>query len=161
MLSISQHGQRATAIIKGMLERTRTSSGQREPIDLNELAIESLDLAYQGMRHLAPESTATLTTHLDTTLKPTPAIAQDLGRVLLYLCANALYAVRDQLRAYSGSYHAPAPATQFIEIQVADKGPVVPESLREKIFQPFFTTKPAGGVGFGTVVEPRYCEYGP
>ncbi|MBC8083452.1 MAG: two-component sensor histidine kinase [Hymenobacter sp.] len=155
MLSISQHGQRATAIIKGMLEHARTGSGQREATDLNQLAQQNLDLAYQAVLQEQPQFTATLTTHFDPALAPVPVIAQDLGRVLLNLCTNALYAVRQRQRTAGPAFQPAVTITtrrlaDHVEIRVQDNGTGIPESVKAKIFQPFFTTKPVGeGTGLG------------
>lgn len=155
MLSISQHGQRATAIIKGMLEHARTGSGQREPTDLNQLAEENLHLAYQAVQQEHPAFTATLTTYFDPALAVVPVIAQDLGRVILNLCSNALYAVRECQQTAEPDYQPEVTIStrqlaQGVEIQVSDNGTGIPENIQARIFQPFFTTKPIGeGTGLG------------
>jgi two-component system NtrC family sensor kinase len=156
LANISQHGQRATAIIKGMLEHARTGTGPRELTDLNALATENLHLAYQGLQHQHPDFNATLTTALAPDLAPAPVIAPDLGRVLLNLCTNALYAVRQrQLRETSPAYRpevsvATRALPDGLEIRVRDNGTGMAESVKAKVFQPFFTTKPVGeGTGLG------------
>ncbi|ALW84808.1 hypothetical protein AUC43_06740 [Hymenobacter sedentarius] len=162
---ISQHGQRASAIIKGMLEHSRAGTGRREPTDLNALASEQLTLAYQGMRALDKTFHAHLATELDPGLDLVSVVTQDLGRVLLNLCTNALYAVRQrqQQEALATSGHAPEAAYEptvvvstargtgrAVEIRVKDNGPGMPPDVQQQVFQPFFTTKPAGeGTGLG------------
>ncbi|MDF7812307.1 ATP-binding protein [Hymenobacter sp. YC55] len=155
MLSISQHGQRATAIIKGMLEHARMGSGQRELANLNQLAEESWQLAYQGVWHEHPAFTATLTTHLDPDLPRIPVIAQDLNRVLLNLCTNALYAVRQRQLTAEAEYQPEVRISTrllpgSVELTVSDNGTGIREDVKAKVFQPFFTTKPIGeGTGLG------------
>ena len=163
---ISQHGQRASSIIKGMLEHSRSGAAPRQPTDLNALVAEHLRLAYDGACATDPAFTAALHQDLDPDLGPVNAVAPDLGRVLLNLCANALYAVRERQRqalaaAGPGAEAAPyAPAvavstrraatSKAVEIRVRDNGTGMPAHVRAKIFQPFFTTKPAGeGTGLG------------
>ncbi|WP_236668528.1 ATP-binding protein [Hymenobacter rubidus] len=160
---ISQHGQRASSIIKDMLEHSRSGTGQRQPTDLNALAEENLNLAYQGLQAADKEFTATLGKELDPRLGPVAVVTQDLGRVLLNLCTNALYAVRQRQREATevGGLAAPGyeptvtvstrrPNGQAVEIRVRDNGTGMPEDVKEKVFQPFFTTKPAGeGTGLG------------
>jgi two-component system NtrC family sensor kinase len=156
IMNISTHGQRATAIIKGMLEHARTGSAPREATDLNALAEENLRLAYQGLRNQDPGFEAMLTTQLDPNLPQLTVIAPDLGRVLLNLCANAFYAVRQRRLEQPEAAYQPEVAVSTrvtadgIQIRVRDNGTGMPESVRAKIFQPFFTTKPVGeGTGLG------------
>ena len=163
---ISQHGQRASSIIKDMLAHSRTGTGPRLPTDLNALANESLMLAYHGLQASDKSFAATLTTDFDSDLGPVAVVSQDLGRVLLNLCTNALYAVRERQQraivAASGTDPVDAPyeptvtvttrrtAGRPIEIRVRDNGTGMPEAVKIRIFQPFFTTKPAGeGTGLG------------
>ncbi|MBT9393687.1 hypothetical protein KLP40_10980 [Hymenobacter sp. NST-14] len=153
---ISQHGQRATAIIKGMLEHARTGQSPRAATDLNELARTNLHLAYEGVRHQFPDFTATLTPALASGLPALPVVAADLGRVLLNLCTNALYAVRQRQRTAPAGYvpsveigSRPLPAGG-VELWVQDNGTGIPAAVQARIFEPFFTTKPAGeGTGLG------------
>ena len=155
LLKITQHGGRAASIVRGMLEHSRTSSGERIPTDLNQLADEYLRLAYHGLRAKDKSFNATLQPDFDPTLPPVPVLAQDLGRVLLNLLSNAFYAVRQrQQRGEPGYQPTVRISTRLaggeVEIRVRDNGGGIPESVRAKIFQPFFTTKPTGeGTGLG------------
>jgi two-component system NtrC family sensor kinase len=154
---ISQHGQRATSIIKGMLEHSRTGTSQREVTNLNTLVEESLRLAYQGLRTKDKDFTADLTTHLDPQLPAVSVVPQDIGRVLINLFSNAFYAVRQrQLQPLAGATFRPEVVVSTravpggIEIRVRDNGTGIPSEVKDKVFQPFFTTKVAGeGTGLG------------
>jgi signal transduction histidine kinase len=161
---ISQHGQRASSIIKDMLEHSRTGTGQRVQCDLNALADESLTLAYDGLCTTDKEFHASLGKEFDPRLGTVAVVTQDMGRVLLNLCTNALHAVRERQRqviAEAGDAAAAAyeptvtvstrrPAGRTVEIRVRDNGTGMPAAVQEKIFQPFFTTKPVGeGTGLG------------
>ena len=155
LLKITQHGGRAASIVRGMLEHSRTSSGERTPTDLNQLADEYLRLAYHGLRAKDKTFNATLEPDFDPTLTPVPVLAQDLGRVLLNLLSNAFYAVRQrQQRGVAGYAPTVRVSTRRVgddvEIRVRDNGGGIPEHVKQKIFQPFFTTKPTGeGTGLG------------
>ena len=152
---ISQHGQRASSIIRDMLAHSRSGAAPRQPIDLNALVAEHLRLAYEGARATDPDFTVVLHPDLDPDLGLVNAVAPDLGRVLLNLCANALYAVRQrQLRGEAGYAPAVSVVTGRVnghaQIRVRDNGLGIPASVQAKIFQPFFTTKPIGeGTGLG------------
>ncbi len=158
---INHHGQRASSIVKGMLEHSRASTGVKEPTDINGLADEFLRLAYHGLRAKDNSFNATLETHFDPDLPLVSVIPQDIGRVLLNLINNAFYAVHQRattvetLHATSLQYQPTVTvSTQKIDnqilIKVKDNGNGIPESIRDKIFQPFFTTKPTGqGTGLG------------
>ncbi|WP_461130228.1 sensor histidine kinase [Spirosoma aerophilum] len=152
---ISHHGGRASAIVKGMLEHSRASTGEKQPTDLNGLAEEYLRLAYHGYRAKHKHFNAQLITDFDTSIRPTSVVAQDMGRVLLNLCNNALYAlVERQLRAevdYDPTvWLRTRLAENQIQIWVGDNGTGIPSETIGKIFQPFFTTKPTGeGTGLG------------
>ena len=152
---ISQHGQRAASIVRGMLQHSRTSSGDKEKTDLNALGDEYLRLSYHGLRAKDKAFNATLHTSLDPLLEPVSVVSQDMGRVLLNLFNNAFYAVRQKAKANPTGYF---PTVWFIthqhadglELRVQDNGDGIPEELQRKIFQPFFTTKPTGeGTGLG------------
>ena len=152
---IQEHGARADRIVKRMLEHSRTSGGTRQATDLNALASESLHLAYHGWCARNAGFSATLTTNFDPLLRPVPAVAQDLSRVLMNLLTNAFYAVNEKSKHAAATYR---PEVQVqtrqtdhaVEIRVRDNGAGIPLAAREKIFQPFFTTKPTGeGTGLG------------
>ncbi|MDX2071805.1 MAG: ATP-binding protein [Haliscomenobacter sp.] len=152
---IQHHGQRAASIVKGMLEHSRTSTGVKEPTDLNALADEYLRLAYHGLRAKDNNFNAKLETHFDLDLPLVSVIPQDIGRVLLNLINNAFYAVTEKAKQGIEGYQPTVTISSqklenAIEIRVRDNGNGIPEAIRDKIFQPFFTTKPTGqGTGLG------------
>lgn len=154
---INDHGQRAASIVRGMLQHSRAGSGQREPTDLNGLADEYLRLAYHGLRAKDKTFNAQFVAHLDPALVPVAVVSQDVGRVLLNLFTNAFYAVRQRQRGGAPATYQPTVTVTSrhlpgggAEIRVHDNGTGIPDSVREKIFQPFFTTKPTGeGTGLG------------
>ncbi len=159
---INHHGQRASSIVKGMLEHSRASTGVKEPTDINALADEYLRLAYHGLRAKDSSFNAAMETHFDSDLPKVEVIPQDIGRVLLNLINNAFYAVAERSRSTVGAPLAGAQSyvptvtisTQKIDnqilIMVQDNGNGIPDSIKDKIFQPFFTTKPTGqGTGLG------------
>ncbi|QKZ15455.1 ATP-binding protein [Spirosoma sp. KUDC1026] len=153
---ITHHGGRAASIVRGMLQHSRTSSGQREPTDLNGLTDEYLRLAYHGLRAKDKSFNATLVSELDPSLKPIPLLAQDMGRVLLNLFTNAFYAVHQRQKQNPSADFKPTVTVRTqsignqVQITVSDNGTGIPEDVKAKIFQPFFTTKPTGeGTGLG------------
>jgi len=156
---ISQHGGRASSIVRGMLQHSRASTGQREPTDLNALADEYLRLAYHGLRAKDKTFNAQFSTDLDPDLGLVTVVSQDMGRVLLNLITNAFYAVRQRQKEQSTpekTAYQPTVRVQTrcqngkAEIRVIDNGTGIPESAMSKIFMPFFTTKPTGeGTGLG------------
>jgi len=152
---INHHGQRASSIVKGMLEHSRASTGVKEPTDLNALADEYLRLAYHGLRAKDDSFNAALETHFDPDLPLVSVIPQDIGRVLLNLINNAFYAVNEKAKMGIEGYQPTVTVSSSmvgdkVEIRVQDNGKGIPESIKEKIFQPFFTTKPTGqGTGLG------------
>ncbi|WP_223648768.1 sensor histidine kinase [Hymenobacter psoromatis] len=152
---IAQHGGRAAGIVRGMLEHSRASSGERAPTDVNALADEYLRLAYHGLRAKDKTFNATLQTDFAPALPPVSAVPGDLGRVLLNLLTNAFYAVQKRQQAGEAGYTptvgvATRQVGPTVEIAVRDNGTGIPEAVRERIFQPFFTTKPTGeGTGLG------------
>ena len=154
---IHYHGQRAASIVKGMLEHSRVSTGERQPTDINHLTEEYLRLAYQGLRAKDKTFNATLTTDFAPALPLVEAVGADLGRVLLNLFSNAFYAVcQHQRQRPNETTYAPTVTVStrqvedMVEIRIRDNGLGIPEAVRSKIFQPFFTTKPAGeGTGLG------------
>ena len=152
---INHHGKRAADIVKGMLQHSRTSTGQKEPTDINALADEYLRLAYHGLRAKDKSFNADFKTDFDPTLPKINVIPQDIGRVLLNLINNAFYAVNERSKKGEEGYKpivsvSTAKVSDKLEIKVADNGPGIPDSIKDKIFQPFFTTKPTGsGTGLG------------
>ena len=152
---ISHHGRRAAAIVKGMLEHSRTSTGERAPTDLNQLCEEYLRLAYQGLRAKDKTFNATLETNFAPGLPLVEAAGADVGRVLLNLLGNAFYAVQQRQQTGEAGYHPTVSVStehvrNQVEIRVADNGTGMPAEVQAKIFQPFFTTKPTGeGTGLG------------
>jgi signal transduction histidine kinase len=157
---IGQHGHRAASIVRGMLEHSRASTGERQPTDLNGLCDEYLRLAYHGLRAKDKSFNATLQTDFAPVLPLVEAVGQDLGRVLLNLFTNAFYAVRQRQLAATEPGYAPTVSvrTAFVNrevcVVVQDNGTGIPEAVRAKIFQPFFTTKPSGeGTGLGLALS--------
>ena len=152
---IAQHGGRAAGIVRGMLAHSRASTGERAPVDVNALCDEYLRLAYHGLRAKDKTFNATLAPNFAPDLPRVAAVAGEVGRVLLNLLTNAFYAVQQRQLAGEAGY-APTVGVRTrlvgaqVEIQVTDNGSGIPANLRERIFQPFFTTKPAGeGTGLG------------
>jgi ligand-binding sensor domain-containing protein/signal transduction histidine kinase len=152
---ILEHGKRADAIVKGMLQHSRTSAGAKELTDINTLAEEYLRLAFHGMRAKEKSFNSVFSFTPDPNIGKVNVVPQDIGRVLLNLINNAFYAVWEKSKT-SGSEYQPAvnvatvKTNNGIEISVADNGNGIPQSIKDKIFQPFFTTKPTGeGTGLG------------
>jgi len=158
---INHHGKRADAIVKGMLLHSRSSSGVKEPTDINVLADEYLRLAYHGLRAKDKSFSATLKTDFDETIGKIDIIPQDIGRVILNLITNAFYAVNEKKQQQPEGYEPtvsvstklilpPSGGSRGVLISVKDNGPGIPQNIVDKIFQPFFTTKPTGsGTGLG------------
>jgi signal transduction histidine kinase len=152
---IIHHGKRADAIVKGMLQHSRTSTGTKEPTDINALADEYLRLAYHGLRAKDKDFNATMKTEYDQTIGDINIIPQDIGRVLLNLINNAFYAI-DEMKKTLGDNFEPTISLRTkrtngkVELFVRDNGSGIPQKVLDKIFQPFFTTKPTGqGTGLG------------
>jgi signal transduction histidine kinase len=154
-LRIVEHGKRADSIVKNMLQHSRTSSGSKEPTDLNKLADEYLRLAYHGFRAKDKNFNTDIKTDLDPNLPVVSVVAQDIGRVLLNLFNNAFYAVNERKKASGDEYSPQVSLTTCLEndnviLAISDNGPGIPDHIQEKVFQPFFTTKPTGqGTGLG------------
>lgn len=152
---INYHGKRAEGIVKGMLLHSRNSEGKKEPTDINALADEYLRLAYHGLRAKDKSFNADFKTEFDDSLPKIKVVPQDIGRVLLNLINNAFYAVSEKRKTAGEDYQpivnvATKNSERGVEIRVSDNGPGIPKSIAEKIFQPFFTTKPTGsGTGLG------------
>ncbi len=163
---INHHGKRADAIVKGMLQHSRTNSGQKELTDINALADEYLRLSYHGLRAKDKSFNASFETHFDPKLPKVEVVPQDIGRVLLNLINNAFYACTERQKNLTGLSNlsglndeykptvaittTPLDGGRGVIISVKDNGPGIPEEIKNKIFQPFFTTKPTGqGTGLG------------
>jgi signal transduction histidine kinase len=152
---INHHGKRADAIVKGMLEHSRARTGQKEPTDINALADEYLRLSYHGLRAKDKSFNAEIVTHFDSNLPKINVIPQDIGRVLLNLFNNAFYAVNQRHKNNGTGYKPEVSVTTTVVnggvvIMVKDNGIGIPDVIKEKIMQPFFTTKPTGeGTGLG------------
>jgi signal transduction histidine kinase len=161
---INHHGKRADAIVKGMLQHSRASSAEKEPTDINKLADEYLRLAYHGLRAKDKEFNAELVTDFDESVGLVNVVPQDIGRVILNLITNAFYAVNEKAKANSEGYRPTVTVsskrtpllggagggTQVVKIAISDNGKGIPKHIIDKIFQPFFTTKPTGsGTGLG------------
>jgi signal transduction histidine kinase len=157
---INEHGKRADAIVKGMLQHSRSSSGQKEPTNINVLADEYLRLAYHGLRAKDKSFNATLKTDFDESIGKINMIPQDIGRVILNLVTNAFYAVAEKKKNSPQDYEPTITiSTKLLKppsgglgalVSVSDNGNGIPQRVLEKIFQPFFTTKPTGeGTGLG------------
>ena len=153
---INHHGKRADGIVKGMLQHSRASGSQKEPTDINALADEYLRLAYHGLRAKDKSFNATLITDFDDTLEKVNVIPQDIGRVVLNLLTNAFYAVSEKKNQNNIEDFEPTVSittkkdSNKVNISVKDNGNGIPKHVIEKIYQPFFTTKPTGqGTGLG------------
>ena len=152
---INHHGQRADGIVKGMLQHSRAGSGEKELTDLNVLADEYLRLAYHGLRAKDKTFNATTETHFDEGLGKVNVVPQDIGRVILNLITNAFYVVKEKGEQQPEGYEPTVTITTLrnnnkILLSVKDNGNGIPKKIQDKIFQPFFTTKPTGeGTGLG------------
>ena len=149
------HGMRADAIVKSMLQHSRSTSNKKEPTDINALADEYLRLAYHGLRAKDKSFNATIKTDLDESMDKINVVPQDIGRAILNLITNAFYVVTEKKASASRDYEPTVTVstkrkTDTIEIIVSDNGNGIPKAIVDKIFQPFFTTKPTGkGTGLG------------
>ncbi|MGI8600227.1 MAG: sensor histidine kinase, partial [Chitinophagaceae bacterium] len=156
---ITHHGKRADAIVRSMLQHSRKSSGQKEETDINALCDEYLRLSYHGLRAKDKSFNAILETHFDPAVGKVNVAGQDIGRVLLNLFNNSFYAVSERKKQNPdprlGNYEPTVYVSteregDHILIKVKDNGVGIPEKVLEKIYQPFFTTKPTGeGTGLG------------
>ena len=161
---INHHGKRAASIVSGMLQHSRASSGTKEPTDINALADEYLRLAYHGLRAKDKSFNAKFETDFDSSLPKMNVVPQDIGRVILNLITNAFYVVNEKSKQGIAGYEPTVTVstklesgtagitgiTKIIKIRVKDNGNGIPQKILDKIFQPFFTTKPTGqGTGLG------------
>jgi len=152
---INMHGKRADGIVKGMLQHSKSGSTARELTQINALADEYMRLAYHGLRAKDKAFNVEMVTHFDPELPKIMAIGQDIGRVMLNLFNNAFYAVSKKQKTAESAYEPEVSVTTYTEkdqvvIKVRDNGIGIPDNIKEKIMQPFFTTKPTGeGTGLG------------
>lgn len=158
---IAHHGNRADSIVKGMLQHSRVNSGEKIPTDLNDLADEFLRLSYHGLRAKDKNFNSDFQLDLDPNLPEIKVVAQDFGRLILNLVNNAFYAVYEKAKTKPENYQPLVkvtskliPATggkpETLKLTIEDNGKGIPDTIKEKIFQPFFTTKPTGeGTGLG------------
>jgi signal transduction histidine kinase len=153
---ITEHGKRADGIVKAMLEHSRGSSGERRLVDLNALIDEALNLAYHGARAQDQSFSITLERDFDEGIVPIEVNPQDMTRVFLNVFSNGFYATTRRARSGGDASFVPAlkvttrGAGEEVEIRVRDNGIGIPADIRDKLFQPFFTTKPTGeGTGLG------------
>ncbi len=152
---INYQGKRSDIIVKGMLQHSRTGTGERQPTNVNVLADDFFKLAYHGLRAKDKNFNADVVTKLDKNLPPVNIVQQDIGRVLVNLFNNAFYAVNQKHKTAGADYKPEVSVTTSTEngqvvIKVKDNGTGIPDAIKEKIMQPFFTTKPTGeGTGLG------------
>ena len=152
---INHHGKRADAIVKGMLQHSRSTSGAKEPTDINALCDEYLRLSYHGLRAKDKSFNATIKTDFDVTIETINIVPQDIGRAILNLITNAFYAVNEKKQQNITGYEPTVLVStkkmgDKVEIKVSDNGNGISQKIIDKIFQPFFTTKPTGqGTGLG------------
>jgi signal transduction histidine kinase len=152
---INFHGKRADGIVKSMLQHSRTSNNKKEPTDINALADEYLRLAYHGMRAKDKSFNSAMKTDYDENIGLIKIISQDIGRVILNLITNAFYAVTEKNKLKLDGYEPTITVStkrinDKVEVRVKDNGTGIPQKALDKIFQPFFTTKPTGqGTGLG------------
>jgi signal transduction histidine kinase len=152
---INHHGKRAADIVKGMLQHSRSGSSAKEPTDINALADEYLRLAYHGLRAKDKTFNATMKTDFDESIGNINIIPQDIGRVILNLITNAFYVVNEKSKQGIEGYEPTVSVStkkqdNNLLISVKDNGNGIPQKVLDKIFQPFFTTKPTGqGTGLG------------
>jgi signal transduction histidine kinase len=156
---IVEHGRRADGIVRSMLQHSRGGSGEWQATDLNTLVEDALNLAYHGARAQDPSFDITLERDLDRDLAPIDVVPQELTRVLLNLIGNGFYAANKRSREGDGTYRPKLKITtrefgESIEVRVRDNGIGIPPENRDKLFQPFFTTKPTGeGTGLGLSIS--------
>jgi signal transduction histidine kinase len=152
---INEHGKRAESIVKGMLQHSRGRSGEFETVDINTLVAEYVNLAYHGMRAKDKSFNTSIKTQLDPVVGKASVVPQDLSRVILNIVNNSCYALDEKTKKLIPEF-APeviistTKVKDKIEIRIKDNGTGIPEHVLEKIFNPFFTTKPTGkGTGLG------------
>jgi signal transduction histidine kinase len=152
---INHHGKRADAIVKGMLQHSRANTGKKEPTDINALADEYLRLSYHGLRAKDKDFNPNFTTSFDESIGKIKLVPQDIGRVLLNLYNNAFYSVNEKKKQLNRTFEPSVEVStkrvgDKVVIAVRDNGTGIPQKVVDKIYQPFFTTKPTGqGTGLG------------
>jgi two-component system, NtrC family, sensor kinase len=157
---IAEHGKRADNIVKSMLEHSRGVSGERREVDLNGLVEEALNLAYHGARAQDQSFNITMERDFDRTLRPIDVAPQEITRVFLNLFGNGFYAANKRAHGNGEtSFHPILTVSthdlgEAVEVKVRDNGTGIPPEIRDKLFQPFFTTKPTGeGTGLGLSIS--------
>jgi PAS domain S-box-containing protein len=156
---ITEHGKRADRIVNGMLQHSRGQAGVRQPTDINLLLSEDIDLAYHGMRAQDTSFNVSIDTLLDPTVGSANVVTQDISRVFLNILNNALYAVHDKHKALGEGFRPTLSVRSTnlgdrLEVRIRDNGNGIPPAIRDKLFQPFFTTKPTGsGTGLGLSIS--------
>ena len=154
-VKINHHGKRADFIVKGMLEHSRNSTGERQVTNINVLADEFMKLSYHGLRAKDKNFNAELVSNFDPNLPKVNIVQQDIGRVLINLFSNAFYAVNQKAKHAEPGYKPTVELETVrqngsILIKVKDNGNGIPDAIKDKIMHPFFTTKPTGeGTGLG------------
>ncbi len=152
---INHHGKRADSIVKGMLLHSRGTAGEKTPTDINDLLEQYVNLAYHGMRAQNKDFNITIERDYDKTLEKISVVPQDISRVFLNIINNGCYAANDKKKKGSDDFSPTIKVStknlkEKVEIRIADNGNGVPDKIKDKLFQPFFTTKPTGeGTGLG------------
>ena len=167
LAKIAEHGRRADGIVKSMLAHSRGGSGDRQSVNVNDLVEEALNLAYHGARAQDPNFNITLMRDYGKDIAPIELAPQDLTRVLLNLIGNGFYAANKRRRETNDGGFKPSLAVatrdlgEAVEIRIRDNGGGIPPEVRDKLFQPFFTTKPAGeGTGLGLSISYDIVTHG-
>ncbi len=147
---INHHGKRADAIVKGMLQHSRAGASQKEAVNINAIADECMRLSYHGFRARDKSFNAALKTNFDESADKISLIQQDIVRVLINLFNNAFYAVTEKRKEERIGYEAAVSVNtkktgNHVSLTITDNGNGIPQNIIDKIFQPFFTTKPTGG----------------
>jgi signal transduction histidine kinase len=146
---ISENGKRADGIVRSMMDHARGEKGERKLANINMLVDENINLAYHGYRAIDFSFNANIQKDYDESLEPIEVVQQDIGRVLLNILNNACYALKEKQKVNNEEYIPEISVStkslkREVEIRIRDNGPGIPEKVRGKIFNPFFTTKPTG-----------------